>query len=122
MRPPYALCAVVNKCGGEKERPPTRWREGARFLLCSFSVRRDHQSADIKGKPSYGRSPCTDDRGTGAMCITRLMTKKARTGANAKWSKQRIYKQMLIGHLTALSLREQKVFKMNAIGERTRYT
>jgi hypothetical protein len=49
---------------------------------------------------------------TGAMCITRLMTYGAYW---RKWSKQRIRTNK--GHLTALSLREQKIFKMNAIGE-----
>tara|TARA_B110000046_G_scaffold118207_1_gene125009 strand:+ start:2316 stop:6662 length:4347 start_codon:yes stop_codon:yes gene_type:complete len=49
---------------------------------------------------------------TGAMCVTRLMTYGAFW---RKWSKQRILTNR--GHITALSLRERRVFKMNSIGE-----
>ena len=49
---------------------------------------------------------------TGAIIITRLMTYGAYW---KKWSAQRVWTSK--GHLTALTLREQKVFSMNNIGE-----
>ena len=51
---------------------------------------------------------------TGAMCVTRLMTYGATWHT---WSSQRVHTSR--GHLTALALREQRVFKMNGVGEYT---
>ena len=68
-------------------------------------ARGNHQGADQQRKPRHRSSPRTNGSD---------VHRKA-DDLRRKWPNQRI--QTRRGHLTALSLREQKVFKMDAIGK-----